>query len=304
MHKETVFGKVNFPAPVGKIATATRVLLSEIKSQKHIEKITDISIRRIFENHIINYMDDKGEERFDLAFNSDGIDELNKNIKSLNNGKKHQPIYKVRLYEVGNKFNVGNKGSKKDKYVEAAEGTNLFFAVYVDEYQDRSYKTIPLNEVVEIQKQNALLPRKERSPVPINDEGKSLLFYLSPNDLVYVPTEEKKDNIQNVDFNNLTIKQKMRIYKFVDASGTTANFIQHHIADLLLNFSKKDFNKLTCKGDLIQVNNKNKSLLNEIGLLSTNNKSQNTLNGKQQIKNECIKLKVDRLGNIIKVGEY
>ncbi len=30
----------------------------------------------------------------------------------------------------GNKFSVGLTGNKKDKYVEAEKGTNLFFAIY------------------------------------------------------------------------------------------------------------------------------------------------------------------------------
>lgn len=51
---------------------------------------------------------------------------------------------------MGNKFQVGQTGNKKDKYVEAA-GTNLFFAVYEDKNNKRSYETIPLNEVIERQ---------------------------------------------------------------------------------------------------------------------------------------------------------
>lgn len=66
----------------------------------------------------------------------------------------HLPIFKVRVYEtIGNKFSVGVKGNKKDKYVEAAKGTNLFFAIYVDENGIRSYETIPLNIVIERLKQ-------------------------------------------------------------------------------------------------------------------------------------------------------
>jgi len=35
-----------------------------------------------------------------------------------------------------------------------------------------------------------------------------LIFTLSPNDLVYVPTLEEQDNINSVDFNNLKVTQK------------------------------------------------------------------------------------------------
>lgn len=51
---------------------------------------------------------------------------MNKNIISLNNGKWHQPIYKVRTYEQAEKFTVGQTGNKSEKFVEAAKGTNLF----------------------------------------------------------------------------------------------------------------------------------------------------------------------------------
>ena len=48
----------------------------------------------------------------------------------LNNGNFHQPIYKVRTYEQADKFAVGQTGNKSTKFVEAAKGTNLFFAIY------------------------------------------------------------------------------------------------------------------------------------------------------------------------------
>ncbi|MCD6354398.1 MAG: type II CRISPR RNA-guided endonuclease Cas9, partial [Prolixibacteraceae bacterium] len=211
-----------------------------------------------------------------LAFSPEGVDEMNKNLIELNGGKNHQPIFKARVYEtLGNKFAVGQTGNKKDKYVEAAKGTNLYFAIYKGKNKKgevvRQYDTIPLNIVIERQKQGY-------SPVPERFIDKdnleySLLFYLSPNDLVYVPTEEEQENINSIDFGNLSIEQKKRIYKFVSCTGTEGHFVPNYYA--------KDIRK------------------NEMG---TNNKSQNTTNNKYQIKKECIKLQVDRLGQIEKVG--
>ncbi len=40
---------------------------------------------------------------------------------SLNNGKFHQLIYKVRTYEQADKFAVGQTGNKSTKFVEAAK---------------------------------------------------------------------------------------------------------------------------------------------------------------------------------------
>src|SRR5690606_26813181 len=96
-----------------------------------------------------------------LAFSPEGIEEMNKNLIALNNGRSHQPILKVRTYEPkGNKFPVGQTGNKGKKYVEAAKGTNLFFAVYQEPSGKRRYETIPFNIVLERRKQGL-------APVPL-----------------------------------------------------------------------------------------------------------------------------------------
>ena len=281
MHKETVSGKLNISTPRGKIATASRVSLSEIKTIKHLEKITDASIQGILKSHLKNYLDDKGKEQFDLAFNSDGLEELNKNIKVLNNGKNHQPIYKVRLYEIGSRFKVGYSGNKKDKYVEAAKGTNLFFAIYWDEKrQKRVYETIPLNEVIEHQKQVANLTKDERTPVPINNTKGRFLFSLSPNDLVYVPTDEEMENPSLVDFNDLTKINLESIYRMVKTSGVECYFIRNDISSLIKQYDAKT----------------------KFGELGSQNKYQTTMcDNTLKVSDRCWKLKVDRLGNIINV---
>ena len=281
MHKETVSGKISFEAPRGKIATAVRTSLTEIKNRKHLDKITDKGIVKILENHLKNYIDDKGKEDFENAFSPEGVEQLNKNIVELNGGKNHQPIYKVRLYEVGSKFALSenNNSAKSKKYVEAAKGTNLYFAVYetTDKTgnKKRVFDTIPLNMVIEHQKQVANLPREERTSVPVDNSKGKLLFTLSPNDLVYVPTDEEIENINNIDFSNLSIEQTKRVYKMVSSSGTQCFFIRNDIATTIKN--KFEFSAL--------------------------NKMEKDFNNEIMIKDRCIKLKVNRLGQIVKVGE-
>ncbi len=263
-------------------ATATRTALTDKFTRKQLESITDCGIQTILNNHIKSYTDENGKEQFDLAFNPDGLEQLNKNIQVLNNGKKHNPIYKVRLYEVGNKFNVGETGNKKDKYVEAAKGTNLFFAIYWDtEKQKRIYKTIPLNEVVAHQKHEANLQKKERTVIPIDHTKGQLLFYLSPNDLVYIPTDEEVNNPNLVDFNNLDTVQVERIYKMVSCTGGECHFIPNYSAKEI----KKNENGTNSKNERIQ-------LLYNYHILDQNEKPP-------MIKERCWKLKSDRLGNII-----
>lgn len=275
MHKETVSGKVDLPrikVPKDKILTATRKAVDTSFTSKVIESITDTGIQKI----LLNYLNSKNNDS-ELAFSPEGIEDLNKNIEQYNDGKKHQPIYKVRIFEVGSKFQIGQSGNKKDKYVEAAKGTNLFFAIYQDENGKRSYYTIPLNEVIERQKQGlSSVPEK-------NDKEHQLLFHLSPNDLVYVPEEGESFDVKNL--------KKDRIYKFTDGSGTMANFIPVNIAEIIFNLNK-DKQKKAFGKELYPIQN-------EIGIGSQGSKNENTITG-EQIKAVCIKLKIDRLGNILK----
>ncbi|MDA3928947.1 MAG: type II CRISPR RNA-guided endonuclease Cas9 [Prolixibacteraceae bacterium] len=256
-----------------KDATATRTSLTDKFTRKQFENITDSGIKKILGNHIANYIDETGKERIDLALNPDGLDELNKNIVALNDGKPHQPIYKVRVYEEGSKFRVGDSGNKNKKFVEAAKGTNLFFVIYWnDEKQKREYDTIPLNEVIAHQKIVAHLPKEERTLVPVNSEKGTFLFTLSPNDLVYVPSDEEIDNLGLVDFKNLNKEQVERVYKMVSSTGVSCFFVQASVANPIMN--KVEFSAL--------------------------NKSERSIDN-AMIKDRCWKLEVDRLGNIVKL---
>jgi len=245
------------------IQVASRVNLDASFYSKKIESITDSGIQQILLNHLSNYNEEKDGktiEHPELAFSPEGIDEMNKNIVVLNKGKQHQPILKVRTYEPkGNKFNVGIVGNKINKYVESAKGTNLFFAIYVDEEGKRNYETIQLNIVIERLKQGL-------SEVPeTNEKGEKLLFHLSPNDLVYVLSEEEILN----GFKTNSVKDADRIYKMVSSSGSQCFFTPNNIASPIMQTTE----------------------------LGANNKSEKAWNG-QMIKQTCIKLTMDRLGSI------
>ena len=236
---------------------------------KQISFITDTGIQKI----LLNYLQSK-DGNAEIAFTPEGIEEMNKNISIYNGGKAHQPILNVRVAtSKGMKYPVGQTGNKATKFVVAEKGTNLYFAIYENELGERSYDTIPLDIVIKRLKEG-------QSPVPqINKVGIPLKFYLSPNDLVYVPTKENEDELC-----------RDRIYKFVDSSGTTANFVPHTSANTIYNVDK-EYAKKYCNGAVI---------LNEYGLGSSQSKNQKDLDG-EMIKEICWKLKVDRLGNIIKV---
>lgn len=227
------------------------------------ESVTDTGIQKILFRHL-----EANDNNAEQAFSPEGIEEMNKNILTLNNGKWHQPIYKVRVYEKADKFAVGQTGNKSSKFVEAAKGTNLFFAVYETEQEDkvtgkmvrkRTYATIPLNVVIDRQKRGL-------SSAPEDENGNMPKFVLSPNDLVYVPTKEE---LQNEGINKPL--DKRRIYKMVSCTGNQCFFIQSCAANSI--WDKYEFSAL--------------------------NKMERAVTS-EMIKEICIPIKVDRLGNIVK----
>lgn len=240
---------------------ATRKALDPSFDYKKIEEVTDLGIRKILKNHL----DSKGGDK-DLAFSQDGIDDMNRNIVALNGGKYHKPIFKVRLYEKADKYQVGERGNKHAKFVEAAKGTNLYFAVYETEKQDnktgeilkvRTFATVSLREAIERQKQGL-------SPAPADGNGNEPLFVLSPNDLVYLPTEEERAT--GVINRPLDVR---RVYKMVSSSGPQCFFINHHVATSIID--KTEFSPL--------------------------NKMERAITG-EMIKEFFVTLKLDRIGNI------
>ena len=254
---------------------ATRKPLDTSFNKKKIEEsLTDTGIQKI----LLAHLEAKGGDP-ELAFSPDGIDEMNSNIITLNNGKFHQPILKFRVYEKAEKIAVGQNGNKSAKFVEAAKGTNLFFAVFGAEKINkvtgeteivRSYLTIPLNVMIDCQKKygsqwsNNIEAYLQEQQLATPDA--KLLFILSPNDLVYLPTQEElKDGIKVLD--------RKRIYKMVSCTGTACFFVDEKVAKVIID--KMEFSSL--------------------------NKAERAITG-EMIKETCLPLKVDRLGNIIELN--
>ena len=246
---------------------AVRTALGEAFTADYIRnKVTDEGIQKILLAHLERYNGDAKQ-----AFSPDGIEQMNADIQTLNNGVPHKPIKKVRVYEKAEKFAVGQTGNKSKKFVEADKGTNLFFAIYESETEGgkctRSFVSVPLRMVIDCQKadikhwkQELDKTLHESNLVPQTAKSVALL---SPGDLVYVPTAEE---IETKNYSYI----KGRIYKMVSYSGTDCYFIANSIANPILN----------------KV---------ELGLL---NKVARTPSG-EMIKEICIPIQVDRLGNIL-----
>lgn len=234
---------------------ATRTMISPDFTKEFIQKsVTDTGIQSILLKHL-----EQCENDPDVAFSPDGIDRMNMNIVQLNGGHPHKPIFRVRKYEKADKFPVGEIGSKSKKFVEAAKGTNLFFGVYVSSDGKRSYSSVPLNEVIDREKAGL-------SPVPEKNEEDSLVFWLSPNDLVYVPTEDELER-GYVDGE----LDRSRIYKMVSSSGRQCFFVPASVAVSIVD--KIEFSAM--------------------------NKMERATTG-EMIKEICIPIKVDRLGRVVK----
>ena len=272
---------------------ATRKPLDTSFDQKKIkESVTDTGIQKI----LLAHLEANGNDP-ELAFSPDGIDEMNHNIVTLNNGKFHQPILKVRVYEKAEKFAVGRTGNKAKKFVEAAKGTNLFFAIFGTEKKKdvsgkieiiRSYLTIPLNIMIDCQKKYGVNWRNGIELYLIEkgltESDAKLLFILSPNDLVYLPTtQDLSDGVISVD--------KQRIYKFIDPGMNTGNFIPFTVAKAIFSYKFTNQKKIGISYPI----------QDEFGLGSQGSKSPRAITG-EMIKETCIPIKVDRLGNIIELN--
>lgn len=246
---------------------ATRKAIDTSYDRKTIENsVTDIGIQKILLRHL-----EENENKPELAFSPEGLMKMNENIVRLNGGVPHKPIYKVRKYELANKYAVGHVGNKNKKFVEGAKGTNLFMAFYATTDEEgnttRSYVTVPLRTAIESQieggsKWRETMDAKLRGQGLVA-EGAELLWILSPGDLVYLPTDEElKSKVYSFDSD--------RIYKFVSCTENAFYCVKSSVAKVIID--KFEF--------------------------SPKNKMERAITG-EMIKEICVPIKTDRLGNII-----
>jgi len=242
--------------------SSVRKTLDASFNEKMIEKVSNQRIAKILKSHLEKY-DGISEN----AFSPEGIEDMNNQLRI--------PIKKVRVFEsMGKKFQLGTRDNKSSKFVEAAKGTNLFFVVYENiETGERFFdenSSLPLKDVIELKK-NGL-------PIAAEKPGYRW-FVLSPGDLVYVPDCDENgnllENIEHIDWENLTSYQINKIYIFEKSSGSSAYFIQHHVATLIKEYDAKT----------------------KIGEFESQNKSEKSIDG-IIIKKVCIKLSSNRLGEV------
>ena len=229
-------------------------------AEKAIKSITDSGIRTILRAHLAA----EGDNPVD-AFSADGIERMNRNIKDLNGGHDHMPIKKVRVFEKSaKKRRISEHGQKSTKYVEAADSTNLFYIIYLDSKEKRNYTTLPLIDVIKIQKQYKTHWKEHISE--LLPQSSTILYVLSPGNLVYIPINGEQPTIANL--------SPARIYKVVSCDDTYISCIPFSSAQPILNKIEYE----------------------------SPNKMKTTIDKEFMIREVCIPLQVDRLGNIIKIG--
>lgn len=274
----------------------------------------NVFVEQVSDRNFRNEKDESGKDKYkilehpEIAFTAEEIDKMNEveNLKRLNDGKSHKQIRKVKITRgFGNQraLNDENKHSVKSKqYVVNDAGSNLYLGFYEglikdkdgNETKERKFQDIGLIELIESLKQDK---SKRINPLPtkIFDDKQNeynWIFTLSPLDLVYVPTEEEIENPNSIDFNNLSVEQTNRIYKYVDGAIGYANFIPYSYSKTL-NIEGLKVNSKTFNGEITLNTSKDK----QQRVLQGFHKS---INNETMIKEICWKLKIDRLGNITK----
>lgn len=254
LHKATVYGAVQLPRAGKEAMVAGRKELDESFNAKKIQSITDTGIQSILLRHLAN---NGGDPK--VAFSVEGKVRLQQQLKELNLGKPHKPIYKVRVSEpLGLKFAVGKRGCRKAQFVETEKGTNLFFAIYQKPNGDRNFQTVSLREAV------ANLVELHQPAAETLADGSKLLFVVSPGDLVYVPAEDEVPEIDKLN--------RKQIFKMVSCTAKQCFFLSQTVASPI--YPGTEFGSL------------NKVEKNDEGVT---------------IKTRCLKLVVDRLGQITNI---
>lgn len=223
------------------------------------------SLNLLFLEHILEYNNNPKE-----AFNEEGLDILNKKAKkSIGLGREIRAI--TRLDGI-----VDREDLFKGGFYETDKGAMLYFAFYENNL------TKEHSEFTSISAHKAIEKVIKKEPIAKNKPGFKTIL-LSPGDLVYVPTIEEQKKIRKgstltdifSSINKTSIEN--RVYKVVSFSGEDLLCIKANIAK-----------------PIIPTDIKNKI----IGEIYWHNKSPKTMDDEILIKDVCVKLNIDRLGNI------
>lgn len=260
LHDEKIFGEIQLQEGCEKaIAYVIRRPVDESFNERIIESVSNKGVRQILRNHLRSSQNAKD------AFGPEGLKRMNSNLQNLNGGSCHKPIYRVRVCQKMGQQAIGFSEFAKMKFAKAASGTNLYMAIYEGTERNQKRGEVIVRKFKTISLRDVMEARQKGvDPIPKELSGLSLLDVLAVGDLVYMPREgESADSISvdNIDRN--------RIYKMVSTAQDRAMFIPHYVACSIID--KQEF--------------------------TTNNKMPVDLE-QRNILQYCVKINVDRLGNL------
>ena len=286
LHNSTIYGKSEgkecYRIPLTKLAD------NSVSTEKTINKIVHPFLRETILTHFVKtYKSDKKE-----AFSAEGILELNKtlqNRKKLKNGVEidvpHPPIDSVKIFyqEIGKKKTDDDtlqrlerkKSFNSNQFVET--GGNYAFAALEKEGK-RDFDLISFFDAVNLiklklneteQKQNVKIEKVIQEYFELK-HGCKVQFTLKQGDYVYLPQTDELELVNNSDFWKNKAERAKNVYVVVKFSGKVIYFIKHDVAKPIEN--KVEFGTQNCFTQIDGIS----------------------------IKDHCIKLRIDRLGNISK----
>ena len=249
-----------------------------------IERMIDTSMKE----KIISHIDKMGGIR--EAFTDTGIKTFNKMLEEeffvSNPGKKFKPITSIKLVPSKDSATQEEeelsllplqRKSSYNKSLLVSTGSNYAFAV-LERDGERQFDEISFFDATRLVNEKFKQGEKDihqimKKHFENKNEGTSLLFLLKQNEMVYLPAENEKVPIKREDndyenFWNDKTERSKNVYTVVKFSGKQIYFLKHDIATPMIN--KIEFGSQNCY------------------------EKRNNIS----IKDYCIKLKVDRLGNI------
>ena len=246
--------------------------LTEEKIRKDFPYPEKSRIAQLFINHVREFKNNPKE-----AFSREGLEQLNKKaISDPHIGKSIKKITRKESKSDDDKF--GNR------YVEIDKGANAFFIMY------ENLLTRERKEMHSLATHKAIERLVQGLPIADAKEGFKTII-LSPNQLVYVPTPEEILNPESLDLETKDKKRRKeifsKVYKMVSCSDRECHFIPHFVSTSIIATTELGSNEKAEKA----WDGKIEYLPNSKGKLSRRNSG--TI-----IKDVCIKLKVDRIGNI------
>ncbi len=264
LHKETNYGLIKYN---GALRHSSRCSLSSLTSNK-ISNIADYTLKNQVLTHI-----NKSEYSGDLkkAFSPEGLMEFN--------SKRIIPVYSVRVIEDGLIDKVKGKTPLYDfdRKLFVEKGGNYCVAFYEHpETKLRKFDVVSFFDAVHL-KVNGENPYQTEMGHGYINEGYRLIFTLSHNDLVYIP--------QNAVLDSIDWKSKKlfpQIYRIVKFSDNRLYFQPHYFAKEITIHHGVAKTASDYKGEFSKGTNG----------------TEKVFNSDVSIKDICIKLDIDRLGNI------